>query len=208
MKRIVASLLLSVGLLTASHAESLINFGFKGGIELINMDFNASALNASNRAGFYIGPSLRFNLPVVGLSLDASGFYSQRDLKVTGEKLSQKSILLPANVRYGVGIGDLLCIFATAGPQFSFNVGDDVFHWVDENGNDSQFTLQNTMLSFNFGAGARIGSHLEVGIYYNIPVGKTADFTWEKLGDQLSETTWNSAKSRTNAWHVSLSYYF
>ena len=52
--------------------------------------------------------------------------------------------------------------------------------------------------------GLLTASHAESLINF----GFKADFTWEKLGDQLGDTTWNSAKSRTNAWHVSLSYYF
>jgi hypothetical protein len=194
--------------MTSVWGQSLVNFGFKGGIEVINMSFNADALKASNRAGFFVGPSLRFNLPIVGLGLDASVFYSQRDLKADGESTTQKSLLLPAHVRYGVGIGDVLSIFVTAGPQFSFNLGNDVFHWTDENGNDSHFTFQNTLLSADLGAGVTIGRHLEAAVYYNIPVGKTGDFTWERLGDKLGDETWNSAKSRTNAWRVSLAYYF
>lgn len=201
-------MLLSAAIVMPLRAGSIMDFGFKGGFELVNMDFSADALKSSNRAGFYIGPSLRFTLPIVGLGIDASVFYSQRDLKVTGNNVSQRSLLLPANMRYGFGIGDIVSIFASAGPQFSFNMGDDVFHWVDEDGNDSQFTLQNTMFSANLGVGVCIGKHLEAGIYYNIPVGKTGDFTWEKLGDKLGDQTWNSAKSRVNAWHVSVAYYF
>lgn len=208
VRRVVAILLLSAALAGPLRAESLVDFGFKGGVELIDMDFSVSALSASNRAGFYVGPSLRISLPIVGLSVDASMFYSQRDLKVSSGTFTQRTLLLPGNLRYGLGIGDLVTVFASAGPQFSFNVGDDVFHWVDEDGNNSQFTFQNTMLSVNLGLGVGLGKHLEVGVYYNLPVGKTGDFTWERLGNELGDLTWNSAKSRTNAWHVSLAYYF
>ena len=58
--------------MTSVWSQSLVNFGFKGGIEVINMSFNADALKASNRAGFFVGPSLRFNLPIVGLGLDVN----------------------------------------------------------------------------------------------------------------------------------------
>jgi len=200
--------LLTAVVLTTVRAQSSVNFGFKGGVELIQMNFSAEALKASNRAGFYIGPSLRFKLPIVGFGVDASAFYSQRDLKVAGESATQKCLMLPAHVRYGFDLGDALHIFATAGPQFTFNMGDDIFHWVDENGNDSQFALQNTQLSVDLGVGVGIGTHLEAGLYYNIPTGKTADFTWEELGDKLKDQTWERARTRVNAWHVSLAYYF
>jgi hypothetical protein len=71
-----------------------------------------------------------------------------------------------------------------------------------------QFLMQNTMLSFNFGFGVHLENHLEAGVYYNVPVGKAADFTWDKLSTELKDTTWSSAKTKTNAWHISLTYFF
>ena len=189
-------------------AGSLVKFGFRGGVELTEMDFSSSALRDNNRAGFYVGPALGISLPVVGWGIDVSLLYNQRSTKVDGRSLSQRSLLIPANVRYSLDVGDALGIFFSGGPQIGFNVGDDVFYWKDDLQNNYQYNLQNTMLSFNFGAGVHIGSHLEAGIYYNIPVGKTADFTWDKLGSELKETTWNRAKSRTNAWHVAVAFYF
>ena len=185
-----------------------VRFGFKGGLELTNMDFSSSALRDNNRTGFYIGPVLGITLPVVGLGIDVSLLYNQRSVKVDEESLTQKSMLVPANLRYGFGIGDELGIFLSGGPQLSFNIGDDIYYWKDALHNNHQYSLQNTMLSFNIGAGLHIGSHLEGGIYYNIPMGKTADFTWDQLGSELKDTSWNRAKSRTNAWHVAVAYYF
>ena len=189
-------------------AGTPVDFGLKGGFELTEMNFNASDLREANRAGFYAGPAMKFTLPVVGLTIDASLLYSQRDLKVDGEKILQKSLLLGGDLRYGVGVGDALGIFVNAGPQLSLNVGDDVFYWRDEAMNNHQYALQNTMISFNLGLGVSFLSHFEAGIYYNIPAGKTADFTWDKIGENLKDTSWNRAKSKTNAWHVAVAYYF
>jgi hypothetical protein len=134
-------------------AGTPVDFGLKGGFELTEMNFNASDLREANRAGFYLGPVVKFTLPVVGLHIDASVLYSQRDLKVDGEKILQKSLLLGGDLRYGVGVGDALGIFVNAGPQLSLNVGDDVFYWKDDGQNNHQYALQNTMISFNLGLG-------------------------------------------------------
>ena len=211
MKRRIAALALMVVTAMAAvpvTAQSLVRFGVKGGLELTEMDFSADALRESNRAGFYVGPVVKFQLPVVGLGLDAAPLYSLRTLKVEGEKLTQQSLVVPVHARYGANVGDLLGVFLCAGPQFSFNLGDDILYWKDNDGNNKQFSLQNTMLSVNLGAGVTIGGHLEASIFYNIPLGKTADFTWDELGSRLSEQSWKRAKSRTNAWHLALVYYF
>jgi hypothetical protein len=189
-------------------AQSGAKFGVKGGLELNKMDFNSDALKSSNRTGFYIGPVLNFKLPIIGLGVDASLLYSQRSLKVDGETMKQQSILLPANVRYGINIAELIGIFASAGPQFSFNAGKETLYWQDEEHNNHQYTLQNTLLSVNLGLGVTLGRNIEGAIYYNIPTGKTGDFTWDKLEDELKEQTWRSAKSKSNAWHLSVTYYF
>ena len=186
----------------------LVRVGLKGGFELTQMDFSTDALRNSNRAGFYVGPQLKFKLPVVGLGIEGSLLYSQRDMHVDGETLKQKSILFPVHARYGASIGEVVGIFFTAGPQFSFNVGDDIFYWKDEDDSNNQFSLQTTMLSINFGIGASLGPNLEAAVFYNVPLGKTADFTWDNLGDELKSQEWSRAKSRTNAWHIALSYFF
>lgn len=186
----------------------LVRFGVKGGLELTQMEFSSDVLRDANRAGFYVGPQVKFQLPVIGLGVDVSALYSRRSLKVEGETLIQESLILPAHVRYGAGIGDLVGVFLCVGPQFSFNLGDDILYWRDDYNNNKLYILQNTMLSLNFGAGATIGSHLEAGVFYNLPLGKTADFTWDQLGDKVKDQFWNRAKTRTNAWHISLTYYF
>ena len=185
-----------------------VHFGVKGGVELTHMEFSGDALRKSNRTGFYIGPQLKFQLPVVGLGIDGSLLYSQRELKVEGESIRQQSLLLPVHARYGVGIGDELGVFLCAGPQFSFNVGHDVFYWIDEEFGNNQFSLQNTTLSMNFGGGLMFAGHLEASVFYNVPLGKTADFTWDKLGSELYHHEWSRDKSNTNAWHISLTYFF
>ena len=194
--------------LSVSPVGAQVRIGLKGGLELTQMEFSSAALRESNRAGFYVGPQAKFQLPVVGLGIDVAALYSRREVKVESESLTQQSLLIPAHVRYGVSIGNVLGIFLCAGPQISFNVGDDIFYWRDKDNNNNQYSLQNTLLSMNFGGGIDIGPNLEATIYYNVPLGKTADFTWDRLGTELKNESWRRAKSRINAWHVALTYFF
>ncbi len=194
--------------LSFSEAPAQVRFGVKGGFQLASMQFNSDDLRSSNRVGFFIGPSLKIGLPLTGLNVDASLLYDQRDLRVQGETFRQQSLVFMGDMRCGVGIGEALGIFLLGGPQFSFNVGDDVSHWFASDGELHQFSLQETMLSFNLGAGVTLARHFEAALRYNIPVGKTADFTWGELSDELLQQTWHHAKTRTNAWSVSVTYYF
>ena len=74
-------------------AGTPVDFGLKGGFELTEMNFNASDLREANRAGFYAGPAMKFTLPVVGLTIDASLLYSQRDLKVDNSDIPSAEVM-------------------------------------------------------------------------------------------------------------------
>lgn len=182
--------------------------GVRGGLDLTSMDFNNDMLGESNRAGFFVGPSLYVSTPLPFLSIDASLLYDQRTLKVTGESLTQKTIIIPGNLRAGVHLGGLVGVFASAGPQLAFNVGPGTFYWEDSKGYRNNFSLQDTKLSLNLGCGVQVGSHLEGAVCYNIQLGKTADFTWDTLNIQLADQSLHHAKSATDVWSISLTYIF
>jgi len=194
--------------LVAVPSWSLVKVGVRGGLDLTSMDFNNDVLASSNRAGFFVGPTLRLSTPLPFLSVDASLLYDQRTLKVGEESLTQKSILLPGNVRAGVHLLGMVGVFASVGPQLSFNIGESNFYWENAEGYRNHFSLQDTKLSFNLGAGVQVGDHLEAAVYYNIPLGKTADFTWDTLNQHLSDQTMHRAKTTTDAWTLSLTYIF
>ena len=184
-----------------------VYFGVKGGFEVVNMEFNDDVFDKSNRAGFFIGPTFVISTMVPGLSLDISGLYNQRKLKVENESIDQQSILIPAHARYGASILDFGSIFLTAGPQLAFNVGPSKFYWEDAQNNGKQFALQDTKMSLDFGFGASVGHHLEAIVYYNIPIGKTGDVTWNTVG-KSTKNSLSSTKTTANSWMLSVAYIF
>lgn len=184
-----------------------VSFGVKGGIEVMKMEFNDEVFDPSNRAGYFIGPTFVIPTLLPGFSIDISGLYSERTLKVEGESINQKSILIPAHARYGASIPEFGGVFLTAGPQLSFNVGPSTFYWEDVQNNAKQFILQDTKMAIDFGVGVTIGHHLEAIVYYNVPIGKTADFTWNKV-ENAAQTAMNSTKTTTNSWLLSVTYLF
>ena len=141
MKKVFTLALVAFGLMMAMPSQAQFKFGLKGGLNITDMSMSKDVLDASNRTGFFIGPSVKFTLPVVGLGIDAAALYDQREAKlkadventtgtqITSNTVKQQAINIPINLRYSIGLGDLAGIYFAAGPQFGFNVGDKNFDW-------------------------------------------------------------------------------
>lgn len=213
MKKIFTTAVLAAAMLfSANNAEAQVKFGIKGGLNVTSMSLDSKVLDAENRAGFFIGPTLKFTLPVVGLGIDASALYDQREAKAKAEvegaevesNFKTQAVNIPINVRYGFGLGSTASIFLFAGPQFGFNVGDKNQSIFKDMG---EWRLKSSTFSVNVGVGAMLLSHLQLSANYNIACGKTGDMTVSKA---LGETGQNlfSKNGRTNAWQIGLAYYF
>lgn len=213
MKKIFTTAVLAAAMLfSANSAEAQVKFGIKGGLNVTSMSLDSKVLDAENRAGFFIGPTLKFTLPVVGLGIDASALYDQREAKAKAEvegaevesNFKTQSVNIPINVRYGFGLGSTASIFLFAGPQFGFNVGDKNQSIFKDMG---EWRLKSSTFSVNVGVGAMLLSHLQLSANYNIACGKTGDMTVSKaLGETGQELF--SKNCRTNAWQIGLAYYF
>ncbi len=208
MKKIFATLLLSVLMALPSSAQ--VKFGLKGGLNVTDMSLSSEVFDASNRAGFFIGPTVKVSLPLTGLGIDGSVLYDQRSAKVENnvgetQTVKQQQVAIPINLRYGVGLGSLANVFFFAGPQVGFNVGDTDFDWRDT----SNYSLKKSNFSVNVGLGATLLTHLQLTANYNIACGKTADVTLVKaVDDALGQTTGLKSKSRNNSWQIGLAYFF
>lgn len=198
MKKIFTTIVLMATMLVAIPAKAGINFGIKGGYNITNFSFSEDVIAKDNQQGFFIGPSLKIGIPVLPIGFEIAALYDQRDAKLEGEKISQKSINIPINVRYELGLGDMAGIYVAAGPQFGFNIGDKKFSF--SNAND--YEMKDSNLSLNLGAGIRLVSHLEIGFNYNIALGKTGEFNEVDGAKNLV------GNGKANAWQISAAYYF
>ena len=196
MKKIFTVLSVAALLLVATPSQAQTSFGIKGGFNVTNMSLSSDVLNSSNRAGFFIGPTVKFTLPIVGLGVDVAALYDQREAKLEGVTIDQKSINIPINARYTFGLGDAAGLYLAAGPQFGINVGDENFKLL----NTENYQLKKTNFSINLGAGVTMLSHLEIGFNYNIALGKTGEFSWNNARDEYD--------TRNNAWQIHAAYYF
>ena len=211
-KIFTAAIVAATMLFSISSAQAQVKFGLKGGLNVTNMSLNSEVFDADNQTGFFIGPTVKFTLPIVGLGIDASALYDQRDAKITVEdngasvesKIKNQSINIPINLRYGVGLGSTASVYLFAGPQFGFNVGDKNQSIFKDMG---EWRLKSSTFSVNVGLGAMLLSHLQISANYNIACGKTGETT---VSSALGELAQSAAKKRgrANAWQIGLAYYF
>ena len=177
----------------AIPAQAQFSWGIKGGVNLASNDFSElkgmsnkeQILNTDNYSGFFIGPKAEVRVPFLGLGLEAAALYSQKGMTIDkGESFKQNSFLIPLNVKYAFGLGNIANIFVAAGPEFGFNMGETskvinniiVGEDGQKSGDIKAYVLEKSTLSINVGVGATLLNHLQVALNYNMPWGKTADF--------------------------------
>ena len=217
MKKLFTAAIVALSMMFgANNAQAQVQFGIKGGLNVTSMSLDKDKLlDTENQAGFFIGPTVKFTLPIVGLGIDASALYDQREAKaknkgdgdekdITSARLKTQAINIPINVRYGVGLGSVANVFFFAGPQFGFNVGDknkSIFQ------DAAEWKLKSSNFSVNVGLGFTVLSHLQVSANYNIACGKTGDVTFSDAANTALQDVLGK-NGKANAWQVGLAYYF
>lgn len=203
MKKLFTLIVLVAATCFAMPASAQLKFGVKGGLNITDMSLSSDVFETSNRTGFFIGPTVKFTLPIVGLGIDASALYDQRESELTNAdnevtKIKQQAINIPINLRYDIGLGSLAAVYLAAGPQFGFNVGDNNQTLFDD---VADWKLNSSNFSVNVGAGVMLLSHLQVGANYNIVCGKTGKITY-------LDGVESAFRGRSNSWQISMAYYF
>lgn len=210
MKKVLSLMVLAASLLPLSEADAQVKFGVKGGWNLSSLKLNDDMFTSDNKNGFFIGPMMKVSLPLTGLGFDIAALYDQREAKmryaddVIGSDLSrrttikQKTIDVPVNLRYSIGLASMANVYFFGGPQWSINVGDENFKWDSV----SSYTLKKNTLSFNIGAGLTFLQHIQASVNYNIEASKSGKMEIERADDG----DW--VKGRNHTWQVSLGYWF
>ncbi len=207
MKKLFTTMVVAL-VMVAIPSQAQLKFGVTGGLNLTSMSYSGAKTiedNAKNKTGFFIGPTVNFTLPIVGLGIDASALYDQRSAKSDGEEIKSQSIQIPVNLRYGIGLGSLATVFAFAGPQFGFNIGGDKTIAEEVNVAKSEWTMKSSNLSINLGVGAMVLGHLQAKINYNIAMGKTGEFEYN---DMINNTKKVLGSAKANSWQISVAYFF
>lgn len=194
MKKLLSTLMVIACLALAIPAQAQIKFGVKAGLNVSKLHLSENIVSKDNRAGFFVGPTAEFTLPLVGLGIDGSVLYNQFGVNSEEGTSTKKSIEIPINLRWTVGFSSLVGAYVAVGPQFGFNVGD---RWFDE---VCEFKKNTT--SFNVGAGLKLLGHLQVGANYNFALKDNGKI---HRGDIEDLTT---IGFKQNTWQVSVAYLF
>lgn len=191
MKKIVSTLLVMLCLLCAVPSQAQVKFGFKGGLDISKLDTKVS----DNRTGFFVGPMIDVTLPIIGLGIDVAALYSQSGMDVNNENSEKlKSVEIPVNLKWTLGLGSTLGFFIAAGPQLGFSLNDGWKQLMEES--------NKSFVSVNIGVGLKLIRHLQVGVNYNIGASKLGDMVLDASDVDLRTGV------RKNSWQVSLAYMF
>lgn len=189
MKKLVSTLMLMVCLLLAVPAQAQLKFGLKGGVDMSKVTTDIG----DNATGFFVGPMMEVTLPVIGLGVDVAALYSQSGVKFEKKDADNlKSIEVPVNLKWTVGLGSAFGVFAAVGPQFGFNL---------DNGVDAALQSKKCAVSVNVGVGLKLLRHFQLGANYNIGASKMTAKVME--GSTSIESNF-----RKNSWQISLAYMF
>lgn len=211
MKRIMTfcvSLLMALGI---AQAQSF-DFGIVAGMNLTKLQFSgndrdggsAHRLNSDAKCGWYVGPKMNFST-VIGLGVDAALQYSERDLDIEGESTKYRTIEIPINLRYNIGLGKTAGIYIATGPQFGFALQN--MRW-DNFGSGTNFDRSNMNTTWNIGAGVRLLRHLEIGVGYNFALSRTGKNIFENFGGEAGQSNDYELRYRANSFQVQVAYMF
>ena len=208
MKKMMKMAVLAAALTLSANASAQTKLGLKGGINTSEVSVNDDVWKTDNRLGFFVGPTVKFTLPIVGLGMDISALYEKRESKMKSEDgklgsvVSREQLAIPINARYSFGLGETANIFLFAGPQVAFNLGKKDKEIVPE---VADWTLKSSNFSINLGIGCTLASHLQATIGYNIALGKTGEVELSTKGVEASKKKYDG---RSNAWQLGVAYFF
>ncbi|MBO5134996.1 MAG: porin family protein [Bacteroidaceae bacterium] len=197
MKKILLTLSLLVAFVWATPASAIgFDWGLTGGVNMTKVNFSKDMFDTGNRLGWFVGPKVQLSLPL-GFGFDGAALYSQRRLNLSEDVNATetfRSLEIPINLRYSIGLGSAASVYFATGPQFGFNLGSK--KWQME-GYNAAFKTETWNTSWNVGAGVKVLGHLEVGVSYNIALSKYAECA---AGDDYD--------FKTNNFQAHLCYYF
>lgn len=175
----------------------LIKWGVKGGVNLSELDLSGGYNgNKDNSTGFFIGPMAEVTIPLIGIGVDGSLLFSQKQVKLDGDKVKQTGLEIPVNLKYTIGMGSMLGIYFAAGPDFFFDFSKD------KTLSDVSLDKKKAQVGLNLGVGVKLVKHLQVGVNYQIPMGDSFN-----IKDAVNAAT-DKGSAKTKTWQISAAYIF
>ncbi len=198
----------------AASAGDIFRFGPRVGVEVNSMRLNSSLFNSDNRAGFTGGLTLEANVPVIGLAFDLSVMYVHRvnhntakgvtgtgdpdldGILASSNYTGRDYIEIPLNFKYKFGlpfVGKIVSPYVFTGPSFAILASKKAINEAYEN--------KSFDVSWNFGLGVQLFTHLQVGASYGLGITKSIEkLTPISAGPEIT--------GRNNYWTVTAAWLF
>jgi len=206
MKKFYSLIVALVVLSSTAHAQFL-QWGIEGGLNLNTMTLSNSIPDVSenNRTGFFIGPKVKFSVPVIGIGLDGALLFNKMDAEFStskgAEKKSTNYLSIPLNLRYQIGLGDLLSAYIATGPQWNVLLSGK--SWSIDDATNAGAKLKSSNFSWNIGVGIMALTHLQLGVTYNIPISKSGEAYFP-----VGLNDFKSVRLKNNTWQIRAAYFF
>lgn len=201
MKKIMMTLALLLSMAWVTPASAFgFDWGVTGGLNLTKLKVKGEKKNifsSDNQAGWFIGPKAHLNL-AMGFGLDGALLYSQQKYQLCALENTtyetSRSISVPVNLRYSIGLGSVASVFLTTGPQFDFNIGNKDYTF-----GNGMFERENMATTWNVGGGIKVLGHLEIGVGYNFALSDTGKTLLEYSGNgsMIGGSTNNDIRANT-----------
>lgn len=180
--------------MVALPANAQFRIGPKVGINVNSFHFNKATFDSNNRVGFNAGILTEFTVPLVGIGFDASVMYVRRNASfTTGEEKvtnNRSYIDIPINLKYKLNIpviNNIVRPYLATGPAFAF---------LTSKKNFDEFRNKKCDIAWNFGFGAELLRHVQIGASYGIGLNKAF------------KTTDNAIDGKNRYWTVTAAYLF
>ena len=211
-------LLLLFTLLLSSPSLAQFRLGVTGGLNISKLTVGDDSYKGyvdDIQPGFFVGPTVVYTHPKIGLGLDASALFDQRGAKSENIKDTKsiycRSFQFPLHLRYGINYENMVYAFVFTGPQWGVNVGSKERAFAEGTGAATGHALerrwvhQASTFSWNFGLGAVVMENVQVRVSYNLALRKTA--TIQQV-DLLTGSSRVITDGKAHACQVALSYLF
>lgn len=190
----------------AATATAQLRLGIKGGVGIIDHKLKSDILNAKNRLGYSIGPTLELCGPT-GWGFDLSVLYGHKEYSVedhnkygsTFELTDYKYVAIPLNLKKRFDLG-IVGIYGAVGPYAAVKIdGGDLKEIVSQE-TVNNFKSKNFEFGINAGFGISLFSHVDLGLNYKCRL--TENFkTDEPRVKDLKDKKYQS-------WEANLTYFF
>lgn len=155
----------------------------------------SEALRTKNASwqGWYVGPTAEVGFPL-GFKAELSFCYAHHELEVEQGEMQVNYLSVPLNLKLNFGLPKLAAAFIGGGPQYDFRINDDIGLLENVVGEQKVLKRENGHLSWNVGGGLRLMDHLQIAIYYHLPMTKDdAENVESVYQNGLNQNTWKGS---------------